>query len=469
MILNSHNSELLAYTSSGCAQHPKTTNKRSLTEAGMQHYSAIQRGIPHILAYSGASIALAFACTAASPDSAQALTAAEKQAEADAVYAQIDSLQTNLNKAMDEYDKAQAAYEKAVKKRDKAQKSIEEETRHIEQLQSDIAQFAKGMYKKGGAGSLLDVMMDAESFDQFIRSWDACNAVFAQGQEKLHETQKAREALEAAEAAYQAQSERAEGKMNDAERAKAEIEDTQAALREQAEQLSAEAAELQRQEELAAEAARQAEEARQRREAELAEAAKAAEEARAAQEIQALAEQEEEATEGQDSEEYGDEEETELETESENDPETELEDESSEEEAASEPVVVGAGYFTHPCPGATNSSGFGYRTFDNSFHMGLDMAAPEGTPYYAADGGTVLYATNDGGYNGGAGNWVVIAHGNGIVTKYMHSSATYVVPGDYVERGQNIGAVGNTGNSFGAHLHFQVEIGGVAVNPLNYL
>ena len=97
------------------------------------------------------------------------------------------------------------------------------------------------------------------------------------------------------------------------------------------------------------------------------------------------------------------------------------------------------------------------------------MAAPEGTPYYAADSGTVMYATNDGGYNGGAGNWVVISHGNGIVTKYMHSSATFVQPGDFVERGQNIGLVGNTGESFGAHLHFQVEIDGVAVNPLNYI
>ena len=51
----------------------------------------------------------------------------------------------------------------------------------------------------------------------------------------------------------------------------------------------------------------------------------------------------------------------------------------------------------------------------------------------------------------------------------MHSSATFVQAGDYVERGQNIGLVGNTGNSFGAHLHFQVEVDGVAVNPLNYI
>ena len=76
---------------------------------------------------------------------------------------------------------------------------------------------------------------------------------------------------------------------------------------------------------------------------------------------------------------------------------------------------------------------------------------------------------NGGGYNGGAGNWVVIDHGNGIVTKYMHSLVTLVEPGDIVVRGQNIGLVGNTGNSFGAHLHFQVEVGGTAVNPLEYL
>ena len=132
-------------------------------------------------------------------------------------------------------------------------------------------------------------------------------------------------------------------------------------------------------------------------------------------------------------------------------------------------VNSGSGYFANPCPAATTSSGWGWREFDQSFHKGTDMAAPEGTPYYAAESGTVIYATNDGGYNGGAGNWVVIAHGGGLVTKYMHSSAVFVSPGDYVTRGQNIGLVGNTGNSFGAHLHFQVELNGVAVCPYDYL
>lgn len=123
------------------------------------------------------------------------------------------------------------------------------------------------------------------------------------------------------------------------------------------------------------------------------------------------------------------------------------------------------GTFTNPCPGAYVSSTFGYRTFDNSFHNGLDLAAGEGTPTYAADGGRVIIA----GWSDSAGNWVVIDHNNGFVTKYMHHSALYVSAGQYVNRGQMIGAVGNTGYSFGAHLHFQVELNGVPVNPQSYL
>ncbi|MBQ9069108.1 MAG: M23 family metallopeptidase, partial [Eggerthellaceae bacterium] len=123
-----------------------------------------------------------------------------------------------------------------------------------------------------------------------------------------------------------------------------------------------------------------------------------------------------------------------------------------------------------PLPDGTVSSPFGGRNFRGAeFHMGLDLAAPEGTPYLAAESGTIIAATYDGGYNGGAGNWIVISHGNGLVTKYMHSSKVIVKVGDRVERGQHIGDVGNTGDSFGAHLHFQVEFNGVAVDPTVFL
>lgn len=129
------------------------------------------------------------------------------------------------------------------------------------------------------------------------------------------------------------------------------------------------------------------------------------------------------------------------------------------------PVVSGSGQFTNPCPGAVISSTFGYRDFDGAFHKGLDLAAGEGTPTYAATDGTVVIA----GWSDSAGNWVVINHGNGLTTKYMHHSALCVTAGQTVVKGQQIGYVGNTGNSFGAHLHFQVESGGVAVDPLGYL
>lgn len=374
-------------------------------------------GIPFLSCAFAILLASAFSAASAPPLSAYAVTAAEKQAEADAVYAQIDSLQTSLNETRNRYDQATADHDEAIAQRDEAARKIEEETARIENLQNDLSNFAVGMYKQGGTGSFLNVLLQTTSFEDFLTSWDACNSISKTGASLIDAEKEARDELEQAKATYEEQSQRAENEMANAEQAMQQIEDTQAALRAEAEKLSAEADELQLQEELAAEAARQAEEARKQQEAALAAAASGGD-------TSALA-------------------------------------------GAS--VLMGSGYFTNPCPSATSSSGFGYRTFDNSFHKGLDMAAPEGSPYYAADSGTVMYATNGGGYNGGAGNWIVISHGNGIVTKYMHSQVTFVHPGDQVERGQNIGLVGNTGQSFGAHLHFQVEINGVAVNPLNYI
>ena len=130
-------------------------------------------------------------------------------------------------------------------------------------------------------------------------------------------------------------------------------------------------------------------------------------------------------------------------------------------------VVSGNGYFTHPCPGMSyQSSYFGeIRPYEVGGHKGHDYAAPTGTPTYAAAAGTVIIA----GFSNSAGNWVVINHGNGLVTKYMHHSALCVRAGQYVEKGQPIGYVGSTGQSTGPHLHFQVELNNVAVNPDLYL
>ena len=140
---------------------------------------------------------------------------------------------------------------------------------------------------------------------------------------------------------------------------------------------------------------------------------------------------------------------------------------SSSRPASSGNVVSGSGYFTHPCPGMTNqSSYFGeVRSFDSRPHKGNDYAAPTGTPTYAAAAGTVITA----GWSNSAGNWVVISHGNGLVTKYMHHSSICVSAGQRVAKGQQIGYVGSTGYSTGAHLHFQVELNGTPVNPNNYM
>ena len=142
----------------------------------------------------------------------------------------------------------------------------------------------------------------------------------------------------------------------------------------------------------------------------------------------------------------------------------------SSSSSSKEPVVSGNGYFTHPCPGMSyQSSYFGEvrsSIGDYTPHKGHDYAAPRGTPIYAAAAGTVLIA----GYSSSAGNWVVISHGNGLTTKYMHMfERPYVSAGDKVVKGQHIGGVGTTGQSTGNHLHFQVEVNGIAVNPSNYM
>lgn len=143
---------------------------------------------------------------------------------------------------------------------------------------------------------------------------------------------------------------------------------------------------------------------------------------------------------------------------------------SSYSGSAGASVVSGNGMFTHPCPGYSRiSSYFGPRKQPmagaSSNHKGIDYAAEPRTPIYAAASGTVTTA----GYSGAEGNWIVINHGNGLQTYYMHCLKLYVHAGQKVSKGQNIAAVGSTGNSTGPHLHFQVMDGGVARNPLAYL
>ena len=115
------------------------------------------------------------------------------------------------------------------------------------------------------------------------------------------------------------------------------------------------------------------------------------------------------------------------------------------------------------------TSSFGRRrspfTGKREMHEGLDIAARTGTPIVAPADGTVIKV----GYNGGYGKVVVIDHGNGIVTKFGHNSKNLTKVGKKVRRGDVIAKLGNTGRSTGPHVHYEVLLNGVAVNPSRYI
>ncbi len=115
-----------------------------------------------------------------------------------------------------------------------------------------------------------------------------------------------------------------------------------------------------------------------------------------------------------------------------------------------------------PLRGPINSP---YGSRWGSVHTGLDIGGSTGTSYSAAAAGTVVTA----GWGGGYGNMILLDHGNGVKTRYAHSSKLLVSVGQQVRQGQSIGLVGSTGNSTGSHLHFEVIINGSTVNPSNYL
>ncbi len=122
-----------------------------------------------------------------------------------------------------------------------------------------------------------------------------------------------------------------------------------------------------------------------------------------------------------------------------------------------------------PVRGGWISSPFGPRpdpfTGRPGFHPGVDIAAPVGTPVHAMAAGIVIFAQTDGGF----GRLVKVFDGHGEVTMYAHLSADYVHTGEIVHKGMLIGRVGDTGYSTGPHLHFEVMLHGVPINPIGFL
>ncbi|MEQ1506514.1 MAG: M23 family metallopeptidase, partial [Myxococcota bacterium] len=134
-----------------------------------------------------------------------------------------------------------------------------------------------------------------------------------------------------------------------------------------------------------------------------------------------------------------------------------------------QPVQRWSGPFAKPIPGAELTSPFGkYRSYSDgrkSYHSGLDLSEPRGTPVRAAAPGVVLVAHEQAIF----GNVVIVNHGLGVATSYNHLDRIDVREGDQVEAGQQLGALGSTGQSTGPHLHWGLEVDVVAVDPGEWL
>lgn len=135
-----------------------------------------------------------------------------------------------------------------------------------------------------------------------------------------------------------------------------------------------------------------------------------------------------------------------------------------------EAITYDGGQFAWPAPKYTRiSDDYGQRIHPTlgteQFHNGVDMAAPGGSPILAAYDGEVVAAD----YSATMGNYIMINHGDGLITIYMHASALLVSKGQMVVRGEEIAKVGSTGRSTGNHLHFSVRKDGSYVSPWNYI
>ena len=128
------------------------------------------------------------------------------------------------------------------------------------------------------------------------------------------------------------------------------------------------------------------------------------------------------------------------------------------------------GIMAWPIPGYTRiTSQYGMRTHPITgvykLHTGVDVGAPIGANFIAANDGVVTKAS----YNGAYGNMVIIDHGGGVSTLYAHGSEIVVQAGQQVKKGDVVLKVGSTGYSTGAHAHFEVRINGQPVNPMDYI
>ncbi len=366
---------------------------------------------------SAAPFAQAFAETSAEHEAEAdrlAESAAQKQAEADEIMQNIDVLQTQLNDANAEYERASAAHDEAEAAAKDASERVKAAEKRIAELQVHLSDRAVSLYKSGGSASYIDVILNATSFREFTTTLDSMERVVNQDQELVQESKDVRAEAEAARNEFETQQAKAAEEMKAAEQAKKEYETAQASMQEQLDKVNEEVMSLQVREE---EERMEAEAAKKREE----EAARVAAQAKISN--------------------------------------------GNYNASPTYPGTITDIGLNHPLPGARVSSEFGWRAWSGTFHTGIDLAASSGTPIYACAGGTVQYV----GWYGGGGQTVIVNHGNGVRTMYEHMSAYAVSQGQQVGAGDVVGYVGSTGNSTGPHLHLNVEINGICVNPRNFI
>lgn len=348
----------------------------------------------------------------------------ELQTQVDQANAEKKALSNKINELSNSMKQTEAELEKKQEEIDTAEQELIMAKLDKNAQYESMKQRIKFMYENGNT-NYLQIFLESNNISDFLVKAEYISKLSEYDRDKLNEFQRTIEAIEAKEEVLKAEYEEL-----------AKLQDSLAAKRQETETLLTEKAS-----ELAG------------LQSELAEIKnrikKAEEEERRKKEAEEAKRREEEAKKQQ---------------------EANKKPSSSSSSSTKPPVVSGNGYFTHPCPGMSyQSSYYGevrHGIGDTRPHSGHDYAAPKGTPIYAATAGTVLIAR----YSSSAGYWVVIDHGNGLTTKYMHMfEMPYVREGQKVVKGQHIGGVGTTGQSTGNHLHFQVEEYGRTVNPSKYL
>ena len=338
------------------------------------------------------------------------------QAEADELMRKISALQDQLNKANTEYNDAVEAHDAAIDAMNEAQERIDAAEARIAELQVHLSNRVTDMYKQGTTfDSMMGVLTGATSFEEFATGMSALQHISDNDAEMVQESKDVRAEAEAAHAEFSRQEAIAADEMKKSQAAKESIEKTYKSMQTELDNVNEDILALRYQEE---QARVSAEEAREKEEA----ARKAAQQA--AQNL------------------------------------------PSTSTGVTSNAVNGSNVdgWANPLPGYAITSPFGPRPAIGDYHMGVDLGAGTGTVACCMAPGTVTHA----GWFGSGGKAVLVSHGAGVVSWYLHASEILVSAGQQVTAGTPVIKVGSTGFSTGPHLHFQININDVAVNPVNY-